>query len=76
MNDIMEMLTKKGLINQLSDVDDNTLICIRCKTPSGDAAYYDLDLEVLDQGIVLHSEGLDLTIEADIEMIKEEEGLI
>ena len=73
----MRKLTKKDLINELVNVDDNTLICIRCKTPySGNCVYYDVDLEILDQGIILHSSGLDLTVEADMEMIKEESDIL
>jgi len=73
----MKQLTKKDLINELVNVDDDTLICIRCKTPySGDCVYYDVSLEILDQGIILHSSGLDLTVEADMEMIKEERDIL
>lgn len=75
--DNMRRLTKKTLIDKLVDVDDDTQICIRCKTPySGNSVYYDLDLQIIDQLIILHSDGLDLTVEADMEMIKEEEMII
>lgn len=73
----MNMLTKKTLLDKLVNVDEDTLICIRCKTPySGNCVYYDLDLEILDQGIILHSNGLDLTVEADMEMIKQDEDIL
>ena len=73
----MRKLTKRMLLNKLSDIDDDTLICIRCKTPyTGNSVYYDVDMEILDQGIILHSDGLDLTVEADTEMIKEEGEMI
>lgn len=74
----MKRVTKKDLIESLDDVDDNAPVCIRCRTPyTGNGVYYDIDLEILDQGIILHSNGLDLTVEADMEMIKEEwDGII
>lgn len=72
----MNALTKKTLIKQLCYIDEDKRICIRCKTPSGDTLYYDLDMLINEQGIILHSEGLDLTIEADTEMIKNEGEII
>lgn len=70
----MRHFTKKTLMNELMDVDDNTNICIKCKTPySGECVYYDLELIKNEQGIILYSKGLDLTVEADMEMIKQEE---
>lgn len=73
----MGMLTKGMLLKELDTIDEDTPICIRCKTPySGNCVYYDLDLEILDQGIIIHSDGLDLTVEADTEMIKEGEMIL
>ena len=72
----MEKLTKKNLIEQLKDVPDDAVLCIHAKTPlTGNAVYFDVELETSifqrKELIILTSEGLNLTIESDTELIKE-----
>lgn len=72
----MEKLTKKNLIEQLKDVPDDAVLCIHAKTPlTGNAVYMDVELEPHiykhKELIILTSEGLNLTIESDTELIKD-----
>lgn len=74
----MSYLSKKELIEKIKDCPDDARVCIRAHTPySGDALYLDATIfvhedEILGEKIILTSDGLNQTIEADTELIKEE----
>lgn len=78
----MRYLTAADLKRILDEYyPDDARIAIRAKTPSGASLYYDLQLGNLtnkltgENQLYLYSEGLDLTIAADIEMLKEDEEI-
>ena len=73
----MKHLTAKELRERLALLPDDTKIAIQQKTNDGCSLYFDIKhtarkLKGIGPVLYLHSQGLDLTIEADKEMIKEE----
>ena len=70
----MAYLTVRDLKRILEKYDDDSKIAVKARTHCGDALYYDLKCNNTPSGRVfyLHSEGLDLTIKSDREMLKEE----
>ena len=71
----MGYLTAKDLREKLALVPDDTRVSIRAKTCDGDNLYFDLEYDTMDDKFLggicyLRSEGLDLTIEADMENIR------
>lgn len=73
----MTYLTAKDLREKLATLPDDTKITIKARTTEGDSLYFDLTTEAVQDkylgGILyMNSEGLDLTIEAEKEQLKEE----
>lgn len=70
----MVYLTVGDLKRILGKYDDDSRIAVKARTRDGDSLYYDLKCNNTSNmnTLYFHSEGLDLTIESDIEMLKEE----
>lgn len=73
----MNYLTAKELRERLATLPDDTKITIKQKTSDGNNLYLDLTYDFIQDkflgGILyLNSNGLDLTIEAEKEQIREE----
>lgn len=75
----MKYLTAADLKRILDEYyPDDARIAIRARTPSGTSIYYDIKVGNItnkltgENQLYLYSEGLDLTIEADNELLKQE----